>query len=52
VTIDWAYGTPPFQLQFKNDLAAQWSNIGGTTTNRTASVPIQPGAGFIRLYGQ
>lgn len=51
--VDWAYGTPPFQLQFKNSLADPgWTNIGAPTSNRTASVPIQPGAAFIRVVGQ
>jgi hypothetical protein len=53
VVVDWAYGTPPFQLQFKSSLtAAVWSNIGAPTTNRTATVSIQPGAGFFRVSGQ
>ncbi|HWW00896.1 MAG TPA: hypothetical protein VNZ64_14465 [Candidatus Acidoferrum sp.] len=51
--VDWAYGTPPFQLQFKSSLTAPvWSNIGAPTTNQTATVPIQPGAGFFRVSGQ
>ena len=51
VSIDWAYGNPPFQVQFKNNLSAAWSNSGSPTSNRTALVPIQPGAGFIRVVG-
>jgi len=53
VVIDWAYGTPPFQVQFKSDLSNPiWSNIGSPTANRTANIPIQPGSGFIRVAGQ
>jgi hypothetical protein len=53
VVIEWAEGTPPFQVQFKNDLSNPlWNNSGSPTTNRTANVPIQPGAGFIRVVGQ
>jgi hypothetical protein len=53
VVVDWAYGTPPFQVQFKNSLTnTVWSNIGLPTTNRTANVPIQGGVGFIRVSGQ
>jgi len=52
VNIQWAYGNPPFQVQFKNDLnAALWSNSGGPTSARSASVPISGGAGFIRIVG-
>jgi hypothetical protein len=53
VVINWAYGTPPFQVQFKTNLTnAAWSNFGSPTTNRTATVPIQPGARFFRVFGQ
>jgi hypothetical protein len=50
--VSWAYGTPPFQVQFKtnvNDIV--WNNIGSTTSNRTANVPIQTTTGFIRVFG-
>jgi hypothetical protein len=49
VVLNWTYGNPPFQVQFKNNLAGSWSNLGPTTTSRTATVPIQPGAGFFRI---
>jgi hypothetical protein len=53
VLIQWAYGTPPFQVQFKNDLGNPvWSNSGAPTSNRTATIPIQPGAAFFRVSGQ
>jgi hypothetical protein len=53
VVLNWDYGTPPFQLQIKTNLTdAVWSNIGSTTTNSTASIPIQPGARFFRVFGQ
>ena len=52
VDIQWAYGTPPFQVQFKDDLSnPTWNNSGVPTMNRNASVAIQPGAGFIRIVG-
>jgi hypothetical protein len=51
VSIDWVYGNPPFQVQFKNNITGPWSNSGSPTSNRTALVPIQPGAGFIRIVG-
>jgi hypothetical protein len=51
--IEWAYGTPPFQLQLATNLTNQvWNDTGSATSNRTANVPIQPGAGFIRVRGQ
>ena len=51
--LEWAYGTPPFQVQFKTSLSNPlWNPSGSPTTNRTASVPILPGAGFFRVYGQ
>jgi hypothetical protein len=53
VTVNWAYGSPPFQLQFKANLTTPaWNNLGPPTTNTTVSVPIQPGAGFIRVSSQ
>ncbi len=51
VSISWAYGNPPFQVQFKNNINGPWSNSGSPTSNRTALVPIQPGAGFFRVVG-
>lgn len=51
VSISWAYGFPPFQVQFKSNLSDPWANSGSPTSNRTALVPIQPGAGFIRVVG-
>ena len=51
--LEWIYGTPPFQVQFKTSLSNPlWNASGSPTTNRTASVPILPGAGFFRVYGQ
>jgi hypothetical protein len=53
VAVDWAYGNPPFQLQFKTNLSdLVWNNIGATTSNRTATVPVLSTTGFIRVYGQ
>jgi hypothetical protein len=51
VVVSWAYGYPPFQLQFKNSINGAWNNFGSPTNARTAHVPIQPGAGFIRVVG-
>jgi hypothetical protein len=51
--IDWAYGTPPFQLQSATNLNnLVWADVGVTTSNRTTSVAIQPGAAFFRVYGK
>jgi hypothetical protein len=51
--LEWADGTPPFQVQFKTNLTdAVWSDSGSTTTNRTASIPIQTSTGFFRVFGQ
>jgi hypothetical protein len=51
--LHWAYGTPPFQIQMKTNLNdAVWSNFGSPTPNSTASVPIQPGSRFFRVFGQ
>ncbi len=53
VVIQWAYGNPPFQVQFKSHLNdPSWSNIGSPTSSRTANVPISGSAGFLRVYGQ
>ena len=51
--VGWAYGTPPFQVQFKTNLTdTVWNTIGAPTANRTATVPIQTRTGFIRVFGQ
>ena len=51
--IDWAYGAPPFQLQIATNLSSlSWSDVGLSTSNRTTSVAIQPGAAFFRVYGK
>ena len=50
--INWAGGTPPFQVQVKNDLLSPtWTNSGSPTNGNSASIPIQGGAGFIRVGG-
>jgi len=52
VDIQWAYGNPPFQVQFKNDLSSPtWNNSVGPTSSRTASIAISPGAAFFRIVG-
>jgi len=51
VIINWAYGVPPFQLESKTDLSGTWTNLGSSTTNRTATVPISPGSAFFRVKG-
>jgi hypothetical protein len=53
VVITWAYGIPPFQLQSKTNLTdAVWNNVGSPTPNSTATLAIQPGSRFFRVYGQ
>jgi hypothetical protein len=53
VVLNWAFGTPPFQVQSTTNLSNPvWSNVGSTTTNSSFSVPIQSGAQFFRVFGQ
>jgi hypothetical protein len=53
VVLNWAFGTPPFQVQSTTNLSNPvWSNVGSTTTNSSVSVPIQSGAQFFRVFGQ
>jgi hypothetical protein len=53
VAIQWANGNPPFQVQTKSSLTnLVWIDSGQPTTNRSANVTIQPGAGFLRVVGQ
>jgi hypothetical protein len=53
VVLNWAYGAPPFQVQIKTNLTdAVWNNVGSPTSNSTASIPIQPGTRFFRVFGQ
>ena len=51
--LHWAYGTPPFQVQIKTNLNdAVWNNFGSPTPNSTATVSLQPGSRFFRVFGQ
>jgi hypothetical protein len=51
--VNWAYGTPPFQVETTTNLTNPvWAPSGAPTSSRTANVPIQPGAAFIRVYGK
>lgn len=53
LVIEWNRGTPPFQIQFTPTLSTPaWSNVGNTTTDRTATVPLQGDMGFFRVQGQ
>lgn len=53
VVLNWAYGTPPFQVQMKTNVTdAVWNNVGSTTAVRTATVPALSTSGFYRVYGQ
>jgi hypothetical protein len=53
VVLNWAYGNPPYQLQSKNSLTdPTWTNVGSSTTNRTATVAILPGDSYFRVYSQ
>jgi hypothetical protein len=53
LVIDWAYGTPPFQVQSATSLTNPiWTDVGPTTPNRTATVPISSGTAFIRVFGK
>jgi hypothetical protein len=50
--VSWAYGTPPFQVQFKTNVTdTLWNNVGSPTSSRSANVPIQSDTGFIRVFG-
>jgi hypothetical protein len=51
--LSWAYGAPPYQVQTKANLTdPTWTNVGSSTTNMTATVPLSPGTAFFRVYGQ
>jgi hypothetical protein len=53
VIVQWIDGTPPFQVQLSSTLATgSWTNNGPPTPNRTATIPMQPGGGFIRVVDQ
>jgi hypothetical protein len=50
MNVNWAYGTPPYQLQIKTNITdALWSNFGSATSNSTASIPIQSATLFVRV---
>ena len=49
--VNWAYGTPPYQVQFKTNVTdAVWTNLGAPTSAQTANVPIQSSTKFIRVF--
>jgi hypothetical protein len=49
--VNWAYGTPPYQVQFKTNLTdAVWNDLGPPTASTTANVPIQSSTKFIRVF--
>jgi len=53
LTINWAGGTPPYQLQTRTNVASgEWNNVGGSTSATSASVPISGTTGFYRVQGQ
>jgi hypothetical protein len=53
ITIEWVDGVPPFQVQRSTTLATgSWTNNGPPTSQRTITIPLQPGAGFVRVVGQ
>jgi len=53
VVLNWAYGAPPYQVQTKAHLTdPTWSNVGSSTTNMTATVPLSPGTAFFRVGSQ
>ena len=53
LVIQWVDGTPPFQVEFSSTLrTGGWSDLGPPTSNRTATIPMQGGSGFVRVAGQ
>ena len=51
-TVNWLYGTPPYQVQAKTNLTdAAWSNVGSSTSTNTAVVPAASSTKFIRIGG-
>ncbi|MGE3309102.1 MAG: hypothetical protein AB7O66_03965 [Limisphaerales bacterium] len=53
LTLTWATGTPPFQVQTRATVGTgTWENVGSPVTTRTATVPIGTGAAFFRVQGQ
>ena len=53
VTITWAGGNPPYQLQARSDLGAgSWSDVGTPTAAFSATVTIEGTARYFRVAGQ
>jgi hypothetical protein len=51
VVVNWAYGTPPYQVQFKTNVNdAVWNNFGAPIASTTTNVPIQSSTKFIRVF--
>ncbi len=49
-TVNWLYGTPPFQVQVKTNLTdPTWSNVGASTSGNSALVPAASATKFIRV---
>jgi hypothetical protein len=52
VTITWAGGNAPYQLQASSDLNAGWSDVGTPTSAFSATVPIEGTGRYFRVAGQ
>jgi hypothetical protein len=53
VRINWAGGNPPYQLQSRVDLGSgTWGDVGGPTTEFSATVPATGNHQFFRVIGQ
>jgi hypothetical protein len=51
VVVNWAYGTPPYQVQFKTNVTdVVWNNFGAPITSTTTNIPIQSSTKFIRVF--
>jgi hypothetical protein len=51
VTVTWAGGQPPYQLQRRNNLTAgNWENVGDPTNATQATDAIGPGSMFYRVW--
>jgi hypothetical protein len=53
LVIEWVGGTPPFQVEVSDTmLDDSWTDQGSPTPDRTATVPAEGAAGFVRVEGQ
>ncbi len=49
LVLNWLGGRPTYQVQTRSDFAANWTNVGTSTSNNSAMIPITGSQAFFRV---